>query len=239
MKYRINKFLATAGIASRRQAEKLIQVGRVSVNGKVVINLATTVDSENDVVCFDAEEVTLKKDKVYVVVNKPVGYICSHNDPQGRPQANQLLPDKEEQRLFSIGRLDIDTEGLLCFTNDGSLAHRTAHPKYVLDKEYLVLLNKPLKQDHQIQIKQASYMLNDGPAPKARLLQRDCASLLWSLTITEGRNRIIRRMFEALDYKIMSLKRITIGPIKLAELPLGKYRYLNEGEIKALRKRLL
>ncbi len=238
MKYRINKFLATAGIASRRQAERLIEEGRVSINGNIVTDLSTMVDIHNDRVMFDAEEVRLQQEVVYIAINKPVGYICSHNDPQGRPQADQLLP-QNEQRLFSIGRLDVDTEGLLCFTNDGDLANRMAHPKYALEKEYLVLLNKPLKPDDQQKIKQQNIDLDDGPAPKVKIVQRDGAGLLWSISITEGRNRIVRRIFESVNYSVMSLKRIGIGPIKLAELPVGKYRYLNEGEVKALRKRLL
>lgn len=238
MKYRINKFLALAGVASRRQAERLIEEGRVSVNGSIVTDLATQVDSQTDRVFCDAEEVRLKHKWVYLAVNKPVGYICTESDPQGRPLASELLPPMES-RLFSIGRLDVDTEGLLCFTNDGQLAHRMSHPKYQLNKEYLVLLNKALDHEALQAIHSQSYELEDGPAPSVSITQRDNVGLLWTIEIKEGRNRIVRRIFETLGYTVRSLKRVKIGPIKLAELPLGKYRYLTQEEIKSLRKRLL
>lgn len=236
MKYRINKFLSRAGVSSRRQADELIKEGRISINGEIICSVGTMVDYPSDLVSFDGEKVVLEDENVCIALHKPVGYICSNKDPKGRPLLKELFPIDYKDKLMSVGRLDFDTEGLIVLTNNGDLAHRMMHPKYELSKEYLVLLNKPLKDSDMLSIKNGKIVLEDGPLSKVKLSVGDSRKVLWKIVVHEGRNRFVRRIFETVGYEVLSLKRIAVGPIKLAELPLARYRYLSKGEMDGLAK---
>lgn len=238
MKFRLNKYLATSGIASRRKSERYIKDGRVRVNGEVITNLSTYVDDQSDTISFDEKDLTLKTKKIYIALNKPQGYICSEDDPHDRLEASSLLP-QTEARLFNVGRLDMDTEGLICFTNDGELAHRMTHPKYELPKTYIVTLDHPLTESLRQRILDQKVSLEDGPTPKCNLATEDSQCKIWTITLFEGRNRIVRRIFETLGYAIIHLKRISIGPIQLGRLKVKETRYLTLSELKILRKKLL
>ncbi len=227
---RLQKVLARRGVASRRKSEELISSGRVAVNGIVVRELGTKVDPDRDEITVDGE-VIKKKEKVYLVFHKPLYCITSKTDPQGRPTVMDFLP-QEYKDLHPVGRLDWDTEGLLLLTNDGALTFKLSHPSQEIEKTYLVWTESSVGQK-EIKRLTGGIRLEDGPThpAKARLLEPG----LIELKIHEGRNRQVRRMMGALNLPVKRLQRISVGPIKLMELPAGKYRHLTPGEIKVLK----
>ena len=236
MQERLQKVLAQAGIASRRACEEWIRRGWVQVNGQVVTQLGTKVDPHTDEILVRGKPVTVSRRKIYIVINKPRGVITSMSDPQGRKVVTDLLPDLPE-RVFPVGRLDYDTEGLLLLTNDGALAHRLMHPRYGVEKVYLAWV-QGIPQEKDLKRLREGIELEDGPtAPaKVKLLKanKQRQTALCRIAIHEGRNRQVRRMFAAVGHPVTALKRIQQGPIRLGDLKPGEYRFLSQEEVSRL-----
>jgi len=231
---RLQKVMAHAGVASRRQCEKIISAGRVTVNGEVVRELGTRVDPEKDCIEIDGEPIS-REEKVYLIVNKPANYITSVSDPRGRPVVMDLISDIGK-RIYPVGRLDFDSEGLLLLTNDGNLAHKLTHPRWGVEKEYIVVVDGNPRDDELEQLARGME-LQDGltvPARVSELTRRKGESTV-SITIHEGRNRQVRRMFGTLGYQVRSLRRVRFGPLSLGNLPAGKWRYCTRQEVALLR----
>jgi 23S rRNA pseudouridine2605 synthase len=232
---RINKFLASCGVGSRRKVEEFILNGDVSVNGKVVTDLSTDINENTDIVKYNGRIVKLESDKVYIMLNKPKGYLCTVSDDRDRPTVMKLI--KEEHRVYPIGRLDFNTEGLLLLTNDGELANKIMHPSGKISKTYLVTLKSKPKSDELDKLRKG-VILEDGMTQPAILERPKLNNGLYEVVITifEGRNRQVRRMFEAIGYKVFALKRFKIGQLELGDLELKKYKYLNEKELEKIFK---
>jgi 23S rRNA pseudouridine2605 synthase len=231
---RLNKYLAHAGLGSRRQCEDLIRAGRVSIDGAVVKELATRVGPEQEV-HVDGEPIQAEK-FVYWAVNKPRGYLCTNRDPSGRPLALDLVPHIT-QRVYTVGRLDEDSEGLLLLTNDGDLAHRLMHPRFGVEKAYLVLVaGSPTSEDLQKLLDGIWLAEGHVKARSVKRLKKHFNSTWMRIVLAEGKNREIRRMLAKLDHKVLRLKRISIGPIELDRLAVGKSRALSTREIKILKR---
>ncbi|MBI2805359.1 MAG: rRNA pseudouridine synthase [Planctomycetes bacterium] len=231
---RLNKYLAHAGLGSRRHCETLIRAGRVSIDGDVVKDLATRVEPEQEV-RVDGEPVRAEK-FVYWLVNKPRGYLCTNHDPAGRPLALDLVP-QITQRVYTVGRLDEDSEGLLLLTNDGDLAHRLMHPRFGVEKTYLVLVaGTPSPEDLKKLLE--GVWLSEGhvKARTVKRLRKQGNSTWLRIVLSEGKNREIRRMLAKLNHKVLRLRRIEIGPVELDNLPLRKSRQLTPRELKGLKR---
>jgi 23S rRNA pseudouridine2605 synthase len=230
---RLQKFLAEAGVASRRASEAIIQAGRVQVNGVVVRQLGTKVDSVHDQVTLDGKPVHARR-KLYVALHKPPGCVCSRKDEAGRATVYDLLP-KEWRNLHSVGRLDYATEGLLLLTNDGEFALRLTHPRYGVRKRYLATADGRMDETMVRQFTQGVWHTGERlKAERARLLSASNARSVVELELAEGKNREVRRLFESQGRGVERLVRIQIGKLKLGELPSGKWRTLTEPEIKTL-----
>ena len=230
---RINKYLAECGIASRRNSEILVNEGRVTLNGKKVVNLATDVDPENDRVTVDGKIVHNINKHIYLKMNKPKGYVCTTSDEKGRKTVIDLLPDKyKEKRLFPIGRLDYDTEGLLLLTTDGDVAQKLAHPRNEITKTYVAKVEGEVKEHELAKLRKG--VMIDGVMTKkckVKLLEKEDELSRIEVTISEGRNRQVRKMFESIEREVIFLKRVSIGEIKLGGVPRGTVRELREDEI--------
>jgi 23S rRNA pseudouridine2605 synthase len=225
---RLQKVLARAGLGSRRACEELIAGGRVRVNGKVA-ELGRRVDTEHDRVEVDGTRLSLRAGLVYYLLNKPAGVVTTAADPGGRPTVVQLVPT--EPRVFPVGRLDANTEGLLLLTNDGELAQRLTHPRYGVDKEYLAVVEgEPSPGD--IRRLRTGVELEDGKTAPARVALVPPNAL--KITIHEGRNRQVRRMCEAVGHPVRRLVRTRIGPIADRRLRPGQWRALQTSEVRAL-----
>lgn len=230
---RLQKFLADCGVASRRAAEQIILAGRVAVNGQTVQELGTKVEPAKDRVTVDGQPARVRR-RLYVALNKPPGYICTRHDPEQRRTIGELLP-REWGHLYSVGRLDHDSEGLIFLTNDGQFSLRLTHPRYGARKTYEVTVEgrveRPTLEKMVQGVREAGETLK---VAKARLLSGSQGRSLLELELAEGKNREIRRLCAALELTITRLQRTRIGPIKLGELPLGKWRTLTEPEINSL-----
>lgn len=231
---RLNRFLAMAGIASRRRAEELILAGEVKVNGNIVTNLATKVFPQRDRVALGSKIITVEERLVYAVLNKPKDYITTANDERGRKTVFDLVRTRE--RIFPVGRLDRNTTGVLLFTNDGVLASRLMHPAYHVTKTYRVTLATGLDEKHAAKIERGVY-LDDGKTAPAHLDilsgTKRCGVIL---TIHEGRNRQVRRMFESFGYEVKHLERIEYGGITTQGLKRGGWRFLSAREVASLKE---
>lgn len=228
---RINKYLATCGLGSRRGVEELITKGDISVNGKVVTDLSYDISS-NDLVKYKGKIVSLVEDKVYIMLNKPKCYITSTKDEQGRKVVLDLLKGCK-YKVFPVGRLDYNTQGLLLLTNDGDWANNIIHPSKHISKTYVVTTKYMLTNKQLNQIRNGIVIDGKRTLPaKLELVDKDDNLFYYHITIYEGRNREIRKMFEFLGLKIYSLQRIQIGLLELGLLEEGKYRYLDKKEIK-------
>ena len=232
---RLQKILAHAGLGSRRDCEEYILQGRVTVGGKVVRELGTRVDAESANIAVDGERVRLEK-LVYYAVNKPKGYVSTNNDPAGRPRVIDLLPEVPE-RVYTVGRLDEDSMGLMILTNDGELANRLAHPRYGVEKTYRALVAGTPGREILDKLTEGIW-LSDGKvrAKRARFAGSQGEATTLELVLAEGKKREIRRMLAKLGHKVMSLTRTAIGPVLLKGLPAGEHRPLSRGEIEMLRK---
>ncbi|HTP66292.1 MAG TPA: pseudouridine synthase [Geobacteraceae bacterium] len=232
---RLQKILANAGIASRRAAEGLMTSGRVAVNGVVVTELGAKADPEHDRITVDGRPVRASGEKLYILLNKPVGYVTTLKDPQGRPVVTDLLKGVKE-RVYPVGRLDYNTEGLLLLTNDGELANRLAHPSHEVEKEYLVRVRGAVASE-QVRLLADGVELDDGRSAPAKVGQvRQSASNTWlSITIHEGRYRQVRRMCEAVGLSVVRLKRTRYGILETGLLKPGEFRSLTSLEVEGLR----
>lgn len=228
---RLQKILAGAGIASRREAENIIAAGRVCVNGRVVTEMGCKADPLKDCITVDGKKVHLVSEKIYLMLNKPAGYVTTMKDPQGRQIVTELLKDIGK-RVFPVGRLDYNTEGLLLLTNDGEWANTLAHPRHEVDKEYLVRIRGKISL-HQIEKISAGVELDDGKTAPAvfKLIQESEKNTWFSLTIHEGKYRQVRRMCEAVGLSVVRLKRARYGTLTLGDLKPGKYRHLTAAEV--------
>lgn len=233
---RLQKFLSQAGVASRRAAEELIREGRVRVNGNTVTELGTKVDSDKDRVEVDGRAVATAA-PIWVALHKPPGYVVSRHDPQGRPTIYELVPD-EFAGLFHVGRLDVDSEGLILLTNDGDAAHRLLHPSYEMDRVYDVGVRGRVTDD-EIELLLNGVELEDGPARAIAVQRRPSPGpradrLL--VTMREGRKREVRRLFKAIGHPVRRLVRRRFGPIELGSLKAAAWRRLSSREVTALRR---
>ena len=228
---RLEKYLALAEIASRRKSKKIIKSGNVTVNDKKVLIPGTRIMPEIDLVKLDGEEVTNDQQLVYIMLNKPKGYVCTVHDEFGRRTVLELLPDLE-QRIYPVGRLDIDTEGLLLLTNDGELTHKSTHPRYRIDKVYIAWVEGEPDQQALDKLRNGVRIKSGLTSPaKVSVLKRTGDRTKLKITIHEGMKRQIRRMCRKVGHEVLYLKRVQIGPIKLGGLATGKYRFLSKKEI--------
>jgi 23S rRNA pseudouridine2605 synthase len=232
---RLNKFLAHAGIGSRRHCDELIAAGRVRVDGQVVRDLGTRVDPGRQPVSVDGQPVAAER-LAYWLVNKPRGVLCTNYDPAGRPRAVDLVPHVS-QRVYTVGRLDEDSEGLLLLTNDGDLANRLMHPRYGVEKTYEVQVAGNPSRDDLAQLLQGVW-LSDGhvKARRVKRLRKQGDSTWLQVVLSEGKNREIRRMLARLGHKVMRLKRVALAGIYLRRLGPGRSRPLHHDELERLRR---
>jgi 23S rRNA pseudouridine2605 synthase len=230
---RLNRFLALGGVASRRKADDLIRQGRVQINGRVVTELATTVDTGRDKIFVDGHRVQIPDSFVYILLHKPKDYITTVSDERGRKTVMDLLPGI--RRCYPVGRLDRNTTGVLLITDDGELANRLMHPRYKIAKSYLVKLEKPVGEPDRKSLLRG--VMLDGKPAKAF----DVVPIEYSkgrelrIVIREGRNRQVRRMFEVLGHSVKALERIEYGNLTVHGLRRGEWRYLNKHEVRALK----
>ena len=234
---RLNNYISSTGLCSRREADKLIEQGRVTVNGKLVTELAFNIDEEKDIVEIDGEQIGVEKNNVYIVLNKPEGYITTVKDQFDRPSVLDLVSDIKE-RVYPIGRLDYETSGLLLLTNDGDLTYKLTHPKHEVDKTYVARVKGKLTKE-EIERFKTGLKIEDYTTAPAKLKvikydeQRD--SSLLEIKIHEGKNRQVRKMCKAINHPVLRLRRSAMGKIKIGDCEIGKYRYLTEDEIKYLK----
>ena len=234
-KQRLQKLIAQAGLSSRRQAETWIDQGRVTLNG-VVAQLGDKADLAVDTVCVNGAKLAGAQEKQYLLLNKPMGYVTTLSDPKGRPTIEHFLQGIP-QRLFPVGRLDLNTEGLLLLTNDGELMQLMLHPRHKIPKTYLVKISGKLTSEAQSQL-EAGVMLDDGMTVPAKIEQvRYSQKNTWfEMTITEGRNRQVRRMCNVVGFSVSALKRVRMANLFLGNLESGKTRPLNVSELAKLKK---
>ncbi len=232
---RLQKVLASAGIASRRQCEQLILEGRVEIDGEIVTLLGTKVDAASQAIRVDG--VTLAKPKrTYYLVNKPKGVVSTDRDPAGRPRVVDMVPG-EHARLFTVGRLDLESEGLILLTNDGELAHRLAHPRFGVEKTYQVQVAGVPDKTVLDQLRRGVRLAeSEAVVAAVRVKRKQKQSTILEMVLREGKNREIRRMLAAVGHKVQRLKRISLGPLKLGRLPLGETRPLTRLEVASLQR---
>ena len=229
---RLNKIIADAGIASRRAADQLILEGRVSVDGEIIIELGGKYDPEINDIKVDGESLIINKSKTYLAFHKPAGIISTMSDPEGRANLGDYFKDRKD-RLYHVGRLDKDSEGIILLTNDGDLAHRATHPSYGLEKRYLVEVEGEFNKQMSDQLLQG-VRLEDGLARAMKVVHARAVSKNhhWvEITIHEGRFHIIRRLIESLGLKVLRLIRLDFGPINLGDMKPGRHRVLNSQEM--------
>ncbi|MDX1657961.1 MAG: pseudouridine synthase [Nitriliruptorales bacterium] len=226
---RLQKILSAAGVASRRASEELIAAGRVTVDGEVA-ELGRKADPTTAEIRVDGERVNVHPDRTYVMLNKPRGVVTTMDDPHNRPTVGQFVD--VPQRLFPVGRLDMDTEGLLLLTNDGELTHKLTHPSYGVERHYLALVRGKV-QRHVLTELAEGPVLEDGPTNpvSVELVEESDGHSLVSVVLAEGRNREVRRMFDAVGLGLERLARVAYGPIELGELRQGRWRHLTQIEI--------
>lgn len=233
MKIRINKFIANSGFASRRKVDELILQGRVKVNGKVPLEPGIMIDPENDIITIDDEVISYEKEKVYILLNKPPKVICSSFDDRGRKTVIDLVNSRV--RVFNVGRLDYDAEGVLLLTNDGELANILTHPRYQVERVYHVKVKgvvSPLK----IQELKNGVHLRDGFVKPAsvRLIKSTGINSWVEIVLREGKNHEVKRLFEYIGYEVIRLKRVEFAGLRVDDIPVGGYRELTPKEVKRL-----
>ena len=235
MSQRINRILSLAGIASRRKADEYIKSGRIMLNGRIVAEPGAKAVWGKDSIKLDGKEIPRSSDRIYLILNKPFGYICSLNDPQKRPVVTDLLKDVK-QRVYPVGRLDFDSLGLLILTNDGDLAHRLTHPRYHVPRTYKVTVKGTFTEETLRALKRGIRLEDGFSGPsKATLVKQYGGKSVIRLTISQGRNRLVRRMMEAVGYRAIHLIRTGFGDIELGNLKIGQYRHLTPHELLALK----
>jgi len=233
---RLQKFLADAGIGSRRACEELIAQGRVTVNGQTAA-IGMSIDPAADAVCFDGKPVAARQERILILFNKPMGVVCTSADPQGRKTVQDFFRNVP-YRLYNVGRLDVNSQGLLLMTNDGELAYRLTHPKFQQPKTYYAVCDGALTTEQAEKLRKG-VMLEDGmtaPAKVEFIRPTRTGSTCFSITIREGRNRQIRRMLEAVEHKTLLLRRERFGTLLLGNLKPGEWRYATREEYETLLK---
>ncbi len=227
---RLAKYLATAGVASRRASEEIIRAGRVTVGGVAVTDPARDVGPD-DAVAVDGDPVGHGRgERVVYALNKPAGVVSTARDPQGRPTVVTMVPQTE--RLYPVGRLDIDTTGLILLTNEGDLAHRLTHPRFEVEKTYRAIIGGPPVRESALRALRDGVELDDGRTAPARVRRVSADTI--EITIHEGRKRQVKRMCEAVGHPVKRLERVAFGPLSLGDLPRGRWRKLTAGEVEAL-----
>lgn len=235
---RLEKFLSESGIVSRRDAKRYISAGRVSVNGERALIPGTHIAPQQDEIRFDGKLIRGKPKQIYLMLNKPAGYVTTVRDERGRPTVMALVSDISE-RIYPIGRLDLDTEGLLLMTNDGDFAHRILHPSHEIEKTYIAWVKgRPNRQ--KIQRLRSGIEIAEGLVTSAQVNQIETreGQTQFKVVIHEGRKRQIRRMFHAIGHEVIHLKRVRIGSLSLGGLSMGKYRFLTPTELKLLDRKV-
>jgi len=226
---RLGKYLATAGVASRRASEEIVRAGRVSVGGEPVTDPARDV-GPTDAITLDGKPVSATHERVVYALNKPAGVVSTARDPQGRPTVVTMVPQTE--RLYPVGRLDIDTTGLILLTNQGELAHRLTHPRFEVEKTYRAVVGGPAVDERALRRLREGVELEDGRTAPARVRRLSADTV--EITIHEGRKRQVKRMCEAVGHPVKRLERVAFGPLELGDLARGRWRRLSEEEIDAL-----
>ncbi len=235
-KARLAKVLARAGVASRRGSEDRIREGRVTVNGRVVLEPGTLVDPRRDHIKVDGRLLRLSFAPVYILLNKPRGFVSTVTDPQGRPTVLDLIKGVRG-RLFPVGRLDFNTEGLLLVTNDGEMAHRLLHPRYGMSRVYLVKVRGIPTKVELASLRRGTHLKGGKTARAEVTLLRSLKSNAWlRIVLREGRHREVREMCEAIGHPAMVLRRVAFGPLTLGDLPVGRFRPLTDQEVRGLRE---
>ncbi|NLB90854.1 MAG: rRNA pseudouridine synthase [Clostridiales bacterium] len=232
---RLQKYIAQCGIASRRKAEEMIAQGKVQVNGKTVTQMGILVEPDDEV-RVEGKIVLLEEEKHYVLYHKPMGEVTTVSDPKGR----DTVLDKFQEypvRLFPVGRLDYNSEGLLLLTNDGALMQRMLHPSQEVDKVYLARVTQEFTQQDAITLMKGVWIDGQRTSPaKVRIIKKETFATVILITIHEGRNRQVRKMVESSGHKVLLLRRVQFGPLQLGDLPRGKWRHLTPQEIEKLQK---
>ena len=236
MEVRLQKYLAEAGIASRRKAEELILAGKVQVNGVTVTELGTKVDDKKDEVYYNGKPVKNNERLVYIMLNKPVGYVSTAKDQFDRPTVVDLIKeDLGDVRIFPVGRLDYETEGLLLLTNDGDFTYKVTHPKFHTDKTYIATIKGGITISGINKLRNGVYIDDFKTSPaEAEILDAVDGHTYIKITIHEGKNRQVRKMFAAIGCTVVGLQRIKIGNVELGNLPLGRWRHLTSHEVNYL-----
>ena len=232
---RLQKYLAQCGVASRRNAEKMILNGQVEVNGSIVREMGIQIEEGKDIVTVSGSVVTPENEKHYLAYNKPIGEITTVSDPEGRPTVLDKFRDYPV-RLFPVGRLDFDSEGLLLLTNDGDLMNRLLHPSSEISKKYLVKASNQVTEQEIHRLRTGVIINGKMTSPaQVHLIRRETFDTVLLISIHEGRNRQVRKMLEAVGHQVVSLKRVEFGPIVLGDLPRGQWRKLSDNEIAKLK----
>jgi 23S rRNA pseudouridine2605 synthase len=230
---RLQRYLAMAGAGSRRHCEEFILTGRVTVDGQTVRELGTRIDPDSQLIRLDGERIRVER-RVYYLLNKPIGYLCTRRDPDGRPRVIDLFP-RDRERLFTVGRLDEHSQGLIVVTNDGELAHQLAHPRFRVRKIYQVQVAGVPTRDTVQQLTKGAYFAEGRfKAAEAKLLKVHKQSALLEIVLMEGQNREIRRLLAKLGHKVQRLTRVALGPLELGPVPIGHFRPLTSQEVRAL-----
>ncbi len=232
---RLQRYLAAAGLGSRRHCEEYILAGRVTVDGKIVSELGAQVTPEEQAVTFDGEPLRLERKKYYAL-NKPIGFLCTHAAPHGRRSVTELFPPGGP-RLFAVGRLDETSEGLLIVTNDGELGNKLAHPRYRIDRTYLVQVAGHPPRSVLEQLERGMHFAEGKfRAQNVRPVKKQGKSTFLEIRLREGRNREIRRLLARIGHKVMKLQRVGFGPVRLGRLKPGEFRELRPAEVHALKE---
>lgn len=231
---RLQKYMALSGVASRRKSEEIIKEGRVKVNKVVVTELGTIIDPKKDKVTVDDKNIRLESSKVYIMLNKPVGYVSSLKDEKGRRVVTDLIEGVRE-RIYPVGRLDADTTGLLILTNDGDLAFKLTHPSKKVDKKYIAIVEGVPNRQALESLRRGVYVDGKKTSPaKVKISKKYDIDSILEIIIHEGRNRQVKKMCEAVGHPVKKLKRVSIGEIEIGGLNIGNWRYLNDEEIEYL-----
>jgi len=232
---RLQKIISAAGITSRRAAEELIAEGRVKVNGKLVTELGTKADASKDHIKVDGKLINPRQPLTYIMLNKPAGFVTTMSDPERRPTVQDLLQGVKV-RVYPVGRLDYNTEGLLLMTNDGDFAHLITHPKHEFPKTYLAKVKGVVDEKALNELEQGVYLDDGKTAPaKIKKIRKEEANSWLEITIHEGRKRQVRRMFDRVGHSVIKLKRVRTGTLTLGDLQEGSYRHLTTDEVSALK----
>ena len=233
---RLQKYLAMSGVASRRNSEKLIADGHVTVNGRKITEMGVQVDENHDRIAVDGKPVHLETEKHYLAYNKPIGEVTTASDPEGRDTVMDKFQDYPV-RLYPVGRLDYDSEGLILLTNDGEMMQHLLHPSHEVPKKYLCKVSNKVTEEELRHLREGVSLDGRLTSPaNVRLVRYEAFDTVVLVTIHEGRNRQVRRMFEAIGHQIVQLKRIGFGPILLEDLPRGSWRRLTAAEVRSLKE---